>query len=436
MLCIFSNAIKNIQEDILDELLDKYVICVDKYDEAKIQKIRMFYQEILQIFCDDYNLKELLNIYEKFAKYKISINIPYAILSNEIFGLKNILLSKITQNDQDNNSNVIELIYIFREINNSIAFIYLTEYIHQLVSINNIRLSSISDLIEVSIIKHYESHIIWLTELALSIKNFQKEKFPQQDDCKCDFGIWLHGSEAKHFIQNNSKYKTLDSLHKSLHLFAQKIYLLLNNTNEQNYKEYHALISYLEKCELISLSIGTELALINNSIVNKIKNKDALTEALNRNGLKSIFATQYELSRATDNSFVVAMCDLDYFKNVNDTYGHIAGDKILQLFVQIVKKHIRNSDLIIRYGGEEFVIILSASKKEQCIKVLEKIREHFSRSILKFDKQDVQSTVSLGVIEITPSREYKSELLDEYLNLADKMLYLAKANGRNRIEVL
>jgi len=436
MLCSFSDSIKNIQDEILDELLDKHVICIEKYDEVKIQRIRAFYQEILHIFCSTHDLQELLSIYEEFAKYKMSISIPYTILSNEIFGLKNILLSKITANDHNNNANVVELLHIFREINNSIAYIYLTEYILQLISVNNIRLSSISDLIEISIIEHYESHIIWLTELALCIKNFQKEKFPQQDECKCDFGIWLNNGEAKRFIQNNSKFKTLNNLHKSLHLFAQKIYLLLSNSNEQDYKEYHALISYLEKCELISLSIGTELALIDNSMVNKVKNKDALTEALNRNGLSSIFATQYELSRATDNSFVIAMCDLDFFKNINDTYGHIAGDKMLQLFVQIVKKHIRSSDLIIRYGGEEFVIILSATKKEQCINVLEKIREDFSQSILEFDGQEIRSTVSIGVIEINPNKEYKNELLNEYLNIADQMLYLAKRNGRNKIEIL
>ncbi len=434
----FSDIVRLHKESILNELLDKHVICIDKYDVKKVQKVADFYEKVLQDLCQNIDEEKIIADFTELAKYKFSINVPYTIITNEIFGLKNILLSKLAdnnKNDHNNSLEIFQLITIFKQINDSIAYIYLTHYITQLVSINNVRLSSISDLMEIDIIKHYQSHVVWLSDLALSIRNFQKNEFPQRSESLCDFGQWLQ-KDARVIIQNNSKFKTLDELHKSLHMFAKKIYLLLIYKDKHNYKEYHALISYLEKCELISLSIGTELALIDNSAINKKKNKDILTGALNRNNLHSIFTTQYELSRATDNTFMIAMCDLDYFKNINDTYGHIAGDKMLKLFVDTVKEHIRNSDLIIRYGGEEFLIILSAIQKEQSLLVLQKIRESFALKILEFEQQNISATVSIGATEIIPRREYRSDFVDEYLMIADKMLYLAKNNGRNRIEIV
>ena len=322
------------------------------------------------------------------------------------------------------NINIIELFTLFGIINNHVAQIYLHEYIHTLISLNNIRISSLSDLVEKHIISHYESHLIWLTGLAQHIRDEKKENFVELDHKLCDFGIWLEG-EAKQIIQN----KSIDNLHKSLHLFAKKIFSLIA-TNE-----HHILITYLEKCELISLSLGTELALVDNILMNKRITKDTLTGALNRYTLKDVFKSQYEISLATDSSFVLAMCDLDLFKNVNDTYGHIAGDKLLQSFVETVKKHIRSADVIVRYGGEEFVILFPAMNKKKGLEILDKIRLSFEESFILFDSQKIQTTVSIGMVEIKPDNEYKKSYVDEYIMIADQKLYRAKEGGRNRVEV-
>ena len=190
----------------------------------------------------------------------------------------------------------------------------------------------------------------------------------------------------------------------------------------------------MEKCEFISLSIGTELALIDNIIMNKRVTKDTLTQALNRNGLRSIFESQYELSLATNNHFVLAICDLDHFKNINDTYGHVAGDKILQNFVTIAKKQIRNSDVIIRYGGEEFVIILPAVSKDKGYDVLKSICTNFENNSLEFNGSIINATVSIGMMGIIPEQPFKHSFIDEYIMIADQRLYRAKQSGRNKVE--
>ena len=124
------------------------------------------------------------------------------------------------------------------------------------------------------------------------------------------------------------------------------------------------------------------------------------------------------------------MMDLDYFKKVNDTYGHAAGDEILKSVSQTAQSALRNSDLLARYGGEEFIILVLESDKELAFKLAERIRSKIADSSFEFMGNTIKITVSLGVATKTDS----SMTLEEVIQLADKALYKAKANGRYRVE--
>ncbi len=423
----FSKFFKDNKEELDDYIKQytSYLNIIDDNDDS-IAHLKRYYYNIFHALSNRFEDEKIFELFEELANYKISIDLPYIIINSELNSLKHILLTKMIKGNST--SSIEELLSLFSSINNHIANIYLKKYIKTLSSSNNVRISSLSDVLDKNIIGHYESHLIWLTDLAKCILEENKVDFPQLDDKLCSFGEWLHG-EAKHIIQNNSKYKTIDSLHQNLHFFGRKIHSYIGSN------EYHLLITYLEKCELISLGIGTELALIDNILMNKRITKDPLTNALNRQALKNVFENQYELSLATSNPFVLAMCDLDNFKHINDTYGHVAGDKILKLFIDTVKKHLRNSDIVIRYGGEEFVIMLPAIKKEKGLKVVEEIRQSFQDSTLDLEGTMVKTTVSIGLIEINPEYTYKQNYLNEYISIADQKLYLAKKNGKNRVEI-
>lgn len=421
----FSNIFKN-GDLVLEDFIDSYTQCVYLNDDTKIDTLMAYYKEIFQTLQTSFESEEILNVFEKIAHFKIKNEVPYVILSQEIYGLKSLFVSSMI--DLNTNANIVNLLSLFQEINNRVAHIYLLKYIEQLIRMNNVRRNSLADLVEKNIIQHYESHLVWLSKLAQNVRDNTQESFPELDDTMCDFGKWLNG-DAKLFIQNNSKYESIQSIHKNLHLFADKIFNILDKN------EYHILITYLEKCELISLSIGTELALLDQIQLNNRVTKDTMTGALNRQALRNVFENQYELSFAISSSFIVAMCDLDFFKNINDTYGHIAGDKILKLFVDTVKQNIRNSDVIIRYGGEEFIIMLPTIKRAKGQEVLEKIRDAFEKVVLDFNGESIKTTVSIGMIEIEPKEAFKSSLIDEYLMRVDQKLYLAKKNGRNRVEI-
>lgn len=428
MIYNFSAVFKEDADAILDEFLDKYTTYIetDSEDSMSMSTFSNYYRDILNTFKGDFKEEFILDLFEKIAQHEISLKMPYIVIMNELFCLKHILLTKIAHSN-GNHLYISQILTLFQKISNRVAEIYLYEYIDLVLSLNNMRRISISDLIEKKTIKHYEDHLVWLTNLAQSVKEKNLDIFPELEETQCSFGKWL-SNDGKNLIHNNSKYNSINTLHNNLHQFAQKIFMRMHTD------EYDILITYLEKCELISLSIGTELAMIDNVLMNQQITKDSLTGALNRNSLKNIFESQYELSFATANHFVLAMCDLDFFKEINDTYGHVAGDKVLISFIDTVKKNIRNSDIVIRYGGEEFIIILPAVNKEKGCQVLEKIRKDFQESHLLFENKKIQATVSIGMMEVAPEYHYKKSFLNEYLIQVDQKLYLAKHNGRNRVE--
>ncbi len=424
----FSNFFHSHSDEMLSDFIEQYTpymsIAEDNLEE--MSELIEYYKKVLHTFQGSFTEEEILDYFKKIAKIKVSDDIPYIATINEILGLKNILLSKMI--DDNTTTNILSLFKLFQIINNQIAYTYFVEHINKLLSINNIRINSMSDLIDKDIIGHYEAHLVWLTDLAKCVRDDKTDSFPELDDVACNFGKWLK-DDAKKLISNNSKYKAIVKLHSNLHLFGKKIYTQIGKN------DYHLMITYLEKCELISLSIGTELALIDNILINKRVTKDALTGALNRQSLKSIFESQYELAQATNNPFILAMCDLDYFKNINDTYGHVAGDYMLKLFVDTIKEHLRNSDIIIRYGGEEFIIMLPAINKEKAFSVLEKIRISFQSKELVYQDFKISTTVSIGMMEINTNEFYQHTFLDDYINIVDQKLYLAKKSGRNRTEM-
>ena len=408
---------------ILNEFIENYTLNIDS-NKYSISTIVSRYKKILECFLKPFEEKQILSLFVDLAEMEISIERPYTIVSNEIYSLQNIIIKCIVS--QKPNVNILLFLNLFNKLDNKVAEIYLNRYIDQLLSINNVRIASLSDLVHKNIIKHYESHLVWLSSLARYVKNKDKSFKPEPDESKCDFGMWLD-TLGKVVIKNNSKYNTIKKLHENLHMYGNNI------ENYIDANEEHIVITYLEKCELLSLSIGTELALIDNIIMNSNITKDKLTGALNRHALDNVFMNQYELSLATKNSFVLAMCDLDLFKMINDNFGHVAGDKVLKHFIKIAKMFTRASDIIIRFGGEEFVFIFPAIEEDSAYKILDKIRLEFSNNSVILNDTTVKATVSIGMIEVNPQSQYRKSFLEKYLDLADKNLYCAKKSGRNQI---
>ncbi|WP_051303464.1 sensor domain-containing diguanylate cyclase [Psychromonas aquimarina] len=162
-----------------------------------------------------------------------------------------------------------------------------------------------------------------------------------------------------------------------------------------------------------------------------ISNTDQLTNVANRRALYE--RGQEEFLRAQRHQFqlTLLMIDCDYFKNINDTYGHLAGDQALQHLCRVFEKVIRDVDFLARYGGEEFVIILPHCDEAGGVESAKRLQAALSRHPFVMNTLTVDITVSIGIVVNSPT--YES--FDVLLNDADEALFAAKNNGRNRFEI-
>lgn len=159
---------------------------------------------------------------------------------------------------------------------------------------------------------------------------------------------------------------------------------------------------------------------------------DPLTGFANRNLMTLALTRSFAIARRTGRPISLVMLDLDYFKNYNDTYGHASGDRLLQDVSQLISREIREVDLGVRYGGEEFLLILTDTDLEQAIDVAERLRKSVEAKEFYSEKseQPTHITVSLGVAAYDGTINNKDILVAR----ADTSLYRAKGNGRNRVE--
>lgn len=160
----------------------------------------------------------------------------------------------------------------------------------------------------------------------------------------------------------------------------------------------------------------------------RLATTDRLTQTFNRLKFEEIIRKEIEMARRYGHLLSLIILDIDRFKEVNDTYGHIAGDNVLKAVAGIAKENIRETDSLVRWGGEEFIIIAPGTSLEGAAELAERIR----KSVEDFDFGQFKTVrISLGV---TQFREQDTE--NTFLRRADDAMYTAKNKGRNRVEVM
>lgn len=158
---------------------------------------------------------------------------------------------------------------------------------------------------------------------------------------------------------------------------------------------------------------------------------DSLTGAFNRRYFFELLEYEFSASRRYSRPLTLIMFDIDRFKQINDTYGHLTGDEVLEKIVSVVKSQLRETDVLSRYGGDEFVILLSSSNEQDALIVLERIHNELLASPFEATGIKVDLTISVGIASMSNSMEKP----DQLVSLADQALYAAKNAGRNRVFV-
>lgn len=183
--------------------------------------------------------------------------------------------------------------------------------------------------------------------------------------------------------------------------------------------------------QLFGRSIGLA---INNAMIHskfqKLAAVDGLTGVYNRRfGMERL---KEDFSRAVreQNSMTLAMVDIDHFKAINDTYGHLVGDRVIKMIAAIIKNTVREGDIVVRYGGEEFLMILHGASCQNAFNICERIRHQVKDTIFQENNQVIQVTVSVGLAAY-PDQVAGDEV--ELIHKADQALYQAKDGGRDQV---
>lgn len=155
---------------------------------------------------------------------------------------------------------------------------------------------------------------------------------------------------------------------------------------------------------------------------------DSLTGSHNRRWLQEMYTREMHRSNAGNYPLAALMIDIDLFKNVNDTFGHLAGDQVLIAVAQVIADNMRPTDMPVRYGGEEFSIFLPEATIENARIVGERLRKGVESTPIHLDSgEEIKVTVSVGI-----SERRKNDSVQDLIDRSDKALYHAKQNGRNR----
>ena len=157
--------------------------------------------------------------------------------------------------------------------------------------------------------------------------------------------------------------------------------------------------------------------------------KDGLTDIYNRRFLEETSENLVAGIQRRNTTLGFLMCDLDFFKEVNDKYGHDNGDKVLKITADIIKKSVRSSDLVIRFGGEEFLVLLIDIQPEKSIEIAKKIKSNMENTKISIAGATITKTISIGVSEIPKD----TQSFWEAIKFADVALYKAKETGRNKV---
>jgi diguanylate cyclase (GGDEF)-like protein len=189
-----------------------------------------------------------------------------------------------------------------------------------------------------------------------------------------------------------------------------------------------------DKETLELLASHAVIALENSTLFSEVQElaiTDSLTKVNNRRRFFDLAEQEFERSRRYNRPLSLIMLDIDHFKRVNDTYGHAAGDTVLEQLAQLCQKSLREVDVFARYGGEEFVILLPETTSIEAQLTAERIRQLVARTPIEITGDSLTITISFGIVELDKDCKNVEELLDR----SDQAMYASKRNGRNRVSI-
>jgi diguanylate cyclase len=267
------------------------------------------------------------------------------------------------------------------------------------------------------------NHEQWSKDIARSIicrLPYDNRDIADDAHRHCRFGQWYYGSPPQ-ALRDHSAFVAIETEHRRLHQLGTRLLLAVTNEALGSPKDYDSFTNAADRLHLEIYSLKQELEEL-------LNNRDVLTGAENRMGMLTRLRELRELVKRGVQECSIVIMDLDHFKTVNDTYGHLVGDQVLVAWVSYIKQHLRPYDRVYRYGGEEFLLSFPSTNLQTVADIIERIRNGLSSVDIGADEtKPIMVTASFGITMLDPSVS-----VEESINRADMALYAAKKAGRNR----
>ena len=269
-------------------------------------------------------------------------------------------------------------------------------------------------------------HAKWLTEWNTNVicKIPMADKHISEESHRdCDFGRWYYREHAN-YLHQKPGFAAIEELHRTIHNKMSAIVQKINRGESITRTEYESFIDS-------EASFSESVINLRDELYKFLLSFDNLTGVLNRQAFFHILEQEYARVTRFNEPCCVVLMDIDNFKNINDKYGHAAGDEALISIASFIIANLRPYDSICRYGGEEFLICMPKTSLEMAHTIIERIRKDLSqKKICVSDDNCIKIPASFGIAPMSAEEELKNTI-----EHADKALYRAKANGRNKVEV-
>jgi len=227
--------------------------------------------------------------------------------------------------------------------------------------------------------------------------------------------------------ESGQETKLSKMIYRSFKNFKEQVNKLYESLKEEDYINTYLLYVRAVKTYFNFITL---LSALNLKEISEEMKKDPLTGLLNRRYLNIILRDVLELSQYSETPFTVAMLDIDDFKKINDRLGHLVGDCVLREVGRILREFFRKGDYLFRYGGEEFLVLMPSTGREEAKKLLEELRKKVEEHLFLCKEHELKLTVSVGACSDT----YKGDKDPTfYLKCADVKLYEAKRSGKNKV---
>lgn len=380
--------------------------------------------------CECFGTSDEEGAFSEYIYFCLHNEIPYLYVTSEVTKVSEMLLASMATEKRYTDMKAIH--ETFSHLEYRISEEYYRQFLRKLSSKNHLRLAHLANLVEKHLMIHYQHHLEWMIILITLLDgSATPEQYCALDPTKCSFGQWLHNPTIP-YIVNTSHFNDIQNLHVLLHQLGEHVLSLYRSGTF----DHKTMIQMLLRLDYTSLEIGNEIAIINDMLIIGEYTKDPMTGLLGRRLLDKIMMNQIEIAKATESNCALIMCDLDHFKAINDTYGHLAGDAVIQDFAALLQKTLRKSDFIFRFGGEEFLILLPSSEYHEAQSVASNLCQQASNREVTFEGKKISYTVSIGTFGIDTNliTFVTKETIVDYVQSVDAKLYLAKQNGRNRVE--